>query len=58
MEMFSKKFIERVRELFEDPSVIIVATLPLKTANIPLIQEIRCRQDVTEFTVRQCDIQI
>ncbi|TRY92573.1 hypothetical protein DNTS_029574 [Danionella cerebrum] len=51
MEMFSKMFIRAVREAL-DSSYSILGTIPVpKGKSLPLVEEVRSRQDVKIFTV-------
>lgn len=45
MEAFSKPFLERTKTAFSKGDVKILATIPLATAPIPLVRELRTRKD-------------
>jgi len=49
MEQFSKKFIEKVRQVWADPAVMVIATVPAKP--LPLVEEIRLARDTVQFVV-------
>lgn len=50
MEMFSIRFIDRVREIFSDPAATIIATVPSKP--LPFAEEIRSGRNTIQFVVR------
>ena len=52
MEMFSTRFKQDVKKLFEAENTTVVATIPIsKGKPIPLVEDIRSRKDVKLFTV-------
>ncbi|XP_019618892.1 PREDICTED: cancer-related nucleoside-triphosphatase homolog isoform X2 [Branchiostoma belcheri] len=52
MEMFSQHFIQAVRLVLDSPGSTVLATLPVaKGRPLPVVEEIRRRNDATLFTV-------
>ena len=52
MELFSKKFIEKVSNLFADKDSRIICTVPIsKGRPIPLVEDIKQRSDAALLTV-------
>lgn len=54
MEMFSQSFIRAVRQAVDNKTLTIIATIPVpKGKPLPLVEEIRSRQDVEIFTINK-----
>ena len=55
MELFSQSFIQAIRELFDVPSAIVLASVPIaRQKRIPFVEEIKSRADVTLIEVQSC----
>ena len=57
MELFSQKFEEEVRRLFDQPDVVVLATVPLqsKHRSLSLVDQLMSRNDVSLHEV-SCDV--
>ncbi|XP_040286679.1 cancer-related nucleoside-triphosphatase homolog [Bufo bufo] len=52
MELFSQPFISGVKKVLDNSSVVVFGTLPVSRGRtLPLVEEVRHRQDVKLFTV-------
>ena len=50
MELFSKKFKSYIEKVINNPEIILVATVPLKSTN-PLVEGIKMHQSAVLTTV-------
>ncbi|XP_056422912.1 cancer-related nucleoside-triphosphatase isoform X3 [Hyla sarda] len=52
MELFSKPFILDIGKILNNPSNVVLGTLPVSSGRLlPFVEEVRCRQDVKLFNV-------